>query len=44
MMWSFTMTGEYDDLDAALIALPMFGDAMFDVLTAGGWKGLVDSE
>jgi hypothetical protein len=44
MRWAFQLSGDYDDLDAALQALPLFGDAMFGVLSAGGSKGLVDSD
>ena len=44
MNWALTLVGEYDNLDLALAALPMFGDALFEVLSAGGYKGLVDSD
>jgi hypothetical protein len=44
MDWALTLAGEYDDLDLALAALPMFGDALYEVLSAGGNEGLVDSD
>jgi hypothetical protein len=42
MSWAFKLTWDYDSLERALIALPMFGDALFRILSDGGWEGLVD--
>ena len=36
------LSATYDTLDQALTALPLFGDALFEVLERGGWKGLIE--
>jgi hypothetical protein len=44
MRWAFKISGDYDSLDGALTALPLYGRAMFEVLSANGDRGLVDSD
>jgi hypothetical protein len=42
MAWDFKITGSFDSLDRALVALAMYADAQFRILSEGGWEGLVD--
>ena len=42
MRWAFKLTGDFDSLERALVALPMYGHALFHILSDGGGEGLVN--
>ena len=42
MAWDFRIVGGFNSLDRALVALGLFADAQFQILSDGGWEGLVD--
>lgn len=44
MSWSLSARAVYVTLEDALVAMPLLGDALFDMLQAGGIKGMLDQQ